>query len=138
MSAERNIQVVKDAYAAFSRGEIAAILDLVAEDVQWQGVKGTEGVLPQAGERRGKAGVQQFFQQVLETTLFERFEPREYIANDDTVVAIGFYAAKAKPTGRSLSSDWAMVFHFRNGKITQFREFTDSAALVRAFETVPA
>lgn len=136
MSADRNTQTVKDAYAAFLRGDIEGIVGLVTDDVQWEGVKGAEGVVPQAGARQGKAGVREFFEQVGDTVAFERFEPREYIATDDAVVAIGNYAAKAKPTGRGIASDWAMVFNFRDGKIARFREFTDSAVIVRAFERV--
>jgi ketosteroid isomerase-like protein len=138
MSAEQNTQVVKDAYAAFLRGDIAAILASVADDVEWEGVKGAEGVVPQAGVRHGKAAVAQFFQQVDETITFETFEPREYVADGDTVVAIGRYSGKAKPTGRGLAGDFAMVFTVRDGKVARFREFTDSAMLVRAFTAAAA
>jgi ketosteroid isomerase-like protein len=138
MSADRNTQVVKDAYAAFLRGDVASILDNVADDVEWEGVKGAEGVLPQAGVRRGRAAVAQFFQQVNDTVAFETFDPIEYVATGDTVVAIGRYSGKAKPTGRALGSDWAMVFTIRDGKVTRFREFTDSAMLVRAFAAAAA
>jgi len=64
---------------------------------------------------------------------FQAFEPREFIAQGDTVVAIGFYKATVKATRKQTASDWAMVFNFRNGKIVRFREFTDSAAIVRAY-----
>ena len=138
MSAERNTQVVKDAYAAFVRGDVAAILDVVADDVEWEGVKGAEGVVPQAGVRQGRAAVAQFFQQVNETIAFETFEPGEYVAQGDLVVAIGRYSGKARPTGRALGGDFAMVFSIRDGKIARFREFTDSAMLVRAFGAMAA
>jgi hypothetical protein len=133
MSDSRNTQIVKDAYAAFQRGDISAILNLLTEDIEWEGVKGTEGVLPQAGKRHGRAAVQEFFGQVGATTQFDTFEPREFIAQGDTVVAIGHYAGKAKPTGRSIATDWVMVFAFRGDKIASFREFTDSAQIVKAF-----
>jgi ketosteroid isomerase-like protein len=138
MSAERNTQVVKDAYAAFVRGDVAAILASVADDVEWEGVKGAEGVVPQAGVRHGRAAVAQFFQQVNDTIAFETFEPREYVAQDDVVVAIGRYSGKAKPTGRAVGGDFVMVFTIRDGKVARFREFTDSAMLVRAFSQAAA
>ena len=133
MSAERNTQIVKDAYAAFLRGDVEGIVGLVTDDVEWEGVKGTEGVLPQSGVRRGKDGVRLFFAQVNDTIAFERFELKQYIASDAAVVALGYYAGKAKATGNSMGSDWVMVFEFRDGRIARFREFTDSAAVVRAF-----
>jgi uncharacterized protein len=133
MSADRNIPVVKDAYAAFLRGDVAAILESLTDDIEWEGVKGTEGTLPQAGLRRGKAEVARFFQEVDSTTQFERFEPREFVAQGDTVVAIGMYIGIAKANGQRATSDWVMVFNMRDGKVARFREFCDSAAMVRAY-----
>jgi uncharacterized protein len=64
---------------------------------------------------------------------FKRFEPREYIAERDKVVVLGFYDATAKKTGRGVSSEWAMIFTLRNGSIVHFREFADAAAINAAF-----
>jgi ketosteroid isomerase-like protein len=133
MSEAANVQTVKSAYAAFQRGDVKTILGLLADDVQWEGVKGTEGVLPQAGKRQGHAAVSQFFAQVAGTSNFETFEPREFVAQGDTVVAIGRYSGTSKPSGNSFASDWVMVFTFRNGQIATFREFVDSAQIVKAF-----
>lgn len=133
MSEAGNTQVVKDAYAAFQRGDVNGILARVADNVDWEAVKGTEGVMLTAGKRRGRPAVGEFFSQVNSSIAFEAFEPREFVAQGDTVVAIGQYRGKSKETGRPFTSDWVMVFTITDGKITRFREFTDSAALVRAF-----
>jgi uncharacterized protein len=129
----RNVEVVKSAYAAFLRGDVAGVLALVDDNVDWHGVKGTEGVAPHSGPRKGRAAVGEFFQPVAESTEFTRFEPREFIAQGDQVAVIGDYAARVKGTGRSIASDWAMVFTLRDGRIVRFREWTDSAQLVRAY-----
>ena len=133
MSEAQNTQSVKDAYAAFGRGDVNAILAMVDDSIEWDGVKGAEGVAPQAGLRRGKVAVGAFFQQVGSTLDFQAFEPKEFVAQGDSVVAVGFYKATVKATQRQTGSDWVMVFNFRGGKIVRFREFTDSAALVRAY-----
>jgi ketosteroid isomerase-like protein len=138
MSEALNTQIVKDAYAAFGRGDVNAILATLDEHVEWEGVKGTEGVVPTAGLRRGRAEVGQFFSQVNESIAFERFEPRQFVAQGDIVVALGYYSGTAKPTGRTFSSDWVMVFTLKDGRVTQFQEFADSAALVKAFATAAA
>jgi uncharacterized protein len=136
MSEAQNTQLVKDAYAAFKRGDIATLLNMVDENVEWQGVIGTEGVLPQAGVRHGRAAVGDFFKLVAETTDFTAFEPREFVAQGDQVVAVGTYAARMKPSGNAIDSGWVMLFTIRNGKIARFREYSDSAQLVRAFRGV--
>ena len=133
MSEARNTQLVKDAYAAFQRGDIQAILDMLDESVEWHGVIGTEGVLPQAGRRHGRAAVADFFRQVAEATTFEAFEPREFIAQGDQVCVVGYYRGRANTTGESYANDWVMVFQVRNVRLARFREFTDSAQLVRVF-----
>ena len=133
MSDAENTKVVRDAYAAFGRGDITTLLGYMTDDVQWQPVIGTGSHVPFSGERTGKAAVAEFFKQVAETEDFEQFEPREFVAQGDMVVAIGHYRAKTKATGRTFDSPFAMVFTLRNGKIAAFREFTDSAAINAAF-----
>ena len=133
MSEAENTKVVRDAYAAFGRGDITTLLGYMTDDVQWQPVIGTGTHVPFSGARTGKAAVAEFFKQVAETEDFEQFEPREFVAQGDMVVAIGHYRAKTKATGRTFDSPFAMVFTLRNGKIAAFREFTDSAAINAAF-----
>ena len=138
MAEAENTQVIKDAYAAFQRGDVAAIVNACDENVEWHGVIGTEGVLPQSGLRHGRAAVAEFFKQVAESTDFNSFEPKEFVAQGDTVVALGSYSARMKPSGNSFSSTWVMVFTVRNGKIAKFQEYSDSAQLVRAYKGVAA
>jgi ketosteroid isomerase-like protein len=133
MSEAQNTKVVQDAYAAFGRGDIPALLGYMTDDIQWQPVIGTARHVPFSGTRQGKAGVAEFFKQVSETEDFEQFEPREFIAQGDKVVALGHYRAKTKATGKTFESAFVMVFTLRNGKVASFREFTDSAAINAAF-----
>lgn len=44
----------------------------------------------------------------------------------------GKIAAKT-PAGKRFVSDWVMVFALRSGKVVSFQEFTDSAAIDRAY-----
>ena len=85
-----------------------------------------------SGERRGKAAVGEFFKQVGQSVSFSQFEPREFVATGDKVVALGHYTAKT-PIGKGFDSDFAMVFTFSNGKISHFQEFCNSAAIDAAY-----
>ena len=64
---------------------------------------------------------------------FQSFEPREFIAQGDKVAVLGHYVGRAKPTGRSFETDWVMIFTLRNGLVTRFIEFADSAGINEAF-----
>jgi ketosteroid isomerase-like protein len=133
MNEQQNTAVVQDAYAAFGRGDIATLLSYMADDIQWQPVIGTASHVPFSGERSGKAAVDEFFRQVMANEDFQQFEPREFVAQGDKVVAIGHYRAVSKPTGKGFESDFVMVFTLRNGKVVRFQEFTDSAGINAAF-----
>ncbi len=138
MSAEQNIQIAKKGYADFGRGDIAAILDSLDENVVW-----VVPVVPNApgvpsGKYEGKAGVAQFFQHVAETWDFTAFEPKEYIASGDQVAVTGSYRAVAKATGRRVDADWCMVWKIQGGKVLRFQEYPDSAALAAAVAPMAA
>jgi uncharacterized protein len=133
MSEAQNTKVVQDAYAAFGRGDITTLLGLMTDDVDWHAVIGTAAHVPFSGPRTGKAAVAEFFKQVAASEDFQQFEPREFVAQGDKVVALGHYRAVTKPTGRTFDSDFVMVFTLRGGKVAAFREFTDSAGINAAF-----
>jgi ketosteroid isomerase-like protein len=95
-------------------------------------VYGAAPHVPTAGERRGKAQVGEFFKLVAQNVNFSRFEPREFIATGDKVVALGHYTVTT-PIGKAFDSDFAMVFTLRNAKVTEFQEFTDSGAINAAY-----
>jgi len=128
----QNTQVVRDAYAAFLSRNLEALLATFDEHIVWKPVTGAASYVPTAGERHGTAAVAEFFRLVAETTQFSRFEPQQFIAQGNKVVTLGHFTAKT-PTGRSFDSDFVMVFTLENGKITEFQEFLDSAALNAAF-----
>jgi hypothetical protein len=131
MDETRNTKLVQDAYAAFGRGDIPALLALLDPGVEWTAIVGSR--IPTSGTRHGRDGVKEFFQQLGASIDFERFEPREFIAQGDKVVTLGHYTGRSKATGRSFDSDWVMVFTVRNGLLTRFMEFADSAGFNEAF-----
>jgi ketosteroid isomerase-like protein len=55
-----NTQVVRDLYAAFGRGDLAAACALVAEDVVWH----LPGTPHYSGTYKGPGGVAAFFQEL--------------------------------------------------------------------------
>jgi hypothetical protein len=132
MEEARNTKVVQEAYAAFSRGDTQTLLSKFADSIVWNAVYGTGSHVPTSGERRGRPAVAEFFKQVAENINFSRFEPKEFIATGDKVVALGHYTATT-PMKKSFDSDFAMVFTLRNGQVTHFQEFCNSAAINAAY-----
>jgi ketosteroid isomerase-like protein len=127
-----NTEVVQGTYEAVGRGDIPALLDLLTADVQWtfQG----PSVIPFAGTRRGREGVAEFFSLVGENLEFQEFEPREFVAQGDTVVVLGFERSLVKLTGRTFKQEWAHVYKLRDGKVAEFLALEDTAAHADAFD----
>ena len=138
MQEAQNTKAIQDMYGAFGRGDVQALLALVDESIVWKPILGAASYVPTAGERRGKAAVADFFKTLSETIAFQEFQPKQFVAQGDTVVALGSYAATAKATGRPFRSEWTMVFTLKNGKVVEFREYADSAAINASFQGAAA
>jgi ketosteroid isomerase-like protein len=137
MANQDNTQLVQEGYATFSRGDIPGLLNMCTDDVVWI-TPGPPDQLPAAGMRHGRAEVAQFFSVLKDTEEVEQFEPREFIAQGDKVVALIKYRSRIKATGRTVDTELAHVFTLRDGKIAEFREFFDTAAAVAAFQGAAA
>jgi len=48
-------------------------------------------------------------------------------------MALGHYAWHVESTGREWESDFAHVFTVRDGKLTRFQEYANTAAIADAF-----
>lgn len=55
MTEQQNVGVVREAYAAFGRGDINAVLALLDERGEWDPVTGAGAHVPIAGKRTGKS-----------------------------------------------------------------------------------
>ena len=128
MSIERNVQTVKDFFAAIGRGDREGLLALVAEDIEWI-VPGEDW--PLAGTHRGHAGLADLLKTASET-IETSTEPREFVAQGDRVLVVGFATGKIKATNKTFRDDWVFAITVRNGKLTNIREYIDTQALARA------
>ena len=126
---------VQAAYADFGRGDIPALLNRVTDDIVWTS-PGAGSLIPQAGRIQGKAAVAQFFQGVGEKLEFHDFSPDEFISNGEVVVAIGTWDATVRGTSVRIKDGFAMVFRLRDGKIAEFREYSDSREYAAALESL--
>lgn len=137
MSEQENVRLVQAAYAAFRRGDIKGVLSNFAGDAEWE-TPGSPESIPHAGRKRGHAEIAEFFSVLGSTEDITHFEPREYLAQGDKVVVAGNYRGSVRATRREFDIDWLHVFTARNGRLTAFREYLDTAALADAHRTAAA
>ena len=126
-----NTQIVKGIYEAYGRGDIAAVLNNLADNVDWL-VPGPN-TIPYAGRYRSRAEVAGFFQKLAETTELDPLKIEQYVEQGDVVVALGSYTGRSKSRQKQFQSRWAMAFTLRDGKITRFEEHADTAAIASAY-----
>ncbi|MBA8879147.1 nuclear transport factor 2 family protein [Phyllobacterium myrsinacearum] len=128
MSIEKNIQTVKDFFAAIGRGDRLALLALAAEDIKWI-IPGEDW--PLAGTYRGYAGLADLLDTASRS--METFtEPREFVAQGDRVLVAGFASGKVKATNKPFEDDWIFAITVRDGRLTSIQEYIDTQALARA------
>jgi ketosteroid isomerase-like protein len=131
-----NKEIAQKGYECFGTGDIAGLLELCANDIDW-----TIPVVENAsfsGSRSGKAAVGEFFNQLAAAEDFSDFTPKEFIAEGDKVVVLGSSTATVKETGKTFSTDWVHIFTIADGRITNFLEFFDNAGATRAYQKTAA
>jgi ketosteroid isomerase-like protein len=128
MSIEKNIQTVKDFFAAMGRGVSEGLLALVADDIEWI-VPGEDW--PLAGTHRGRAGLADLLK-TASKSIETSTEPREFVAQGDRVMVVGFAKGKIKATNKTFEDDWIFAITVRDGRLTSIREYIDTQALARA------
>ncbi|MFM0318819.1 nuclear transport factor 2 family protein [Paraburkholderia nemoris] len=131
MSTDKNVQTVKDFFAAIGRGDRKGLLALAAEDIEWI-IPGEDW--PLAGTRRGHAGLADLLE-TASKSIETSTEPREFIAQGDRVVVVGFAKGTIKATNKTFEDNWIFAITVRDGKLTSIREYIDTQALARASQT---
>jgi ketosteroid isomerase-like protein len=131
MSIQKNVQTVKDFFAAMGGSDRQRLLALSAEDIEWI-IPGEDW--PLAGTHRGHAGLTDFLQKASATVETSFPEPPEFVAQGDRVMVIGVATGKIKATNKPFKDDWVFAITVRNGKVANIREYIDTQALARASE----
>jgi ketosteroid isomerase-like protein len=119
---------VKDFFAALGRGDRAALLALADDDIEWI-IPGQDW--PLAGTRHGHAGLTELLE-TASRSLETSTEPREFVAQGDRVLVVGFARGRIKATGKTFEDDWIFAITVRDGRLTSVREYIDTQALARA------
>jgi uncharacterized protein len=129
MSIEKNVQIVKDFFAAIGSRDKQGLLAVCAEDIEWI-IPGDNW--PLAGTYCGHAGLEDALAKADETTEMSYPKPPEFIAQGDRVLVVGSAKGRIKTTNKAFVDDWVFDITVRNGKLTKIREYIDTQALAKA------
>ena len=122
---DANVRTVQQIYEAFGRGDVATIMDLLADDVDWA-AEAEQKIAPWHG-RRTKAEVPGFFQAISETLDVSEFTPLSITSNDTDVMTVIRFGLTVKGTGRSGVMNLHHWWRFRDDHVVLYRGTEDTA-----------
>jgi ketosteroid isomerase-like protein len=136
MSAEKNLRIVQDMYAAFGRGDISFVVDQIDDECDGFGVvSATETGVPWHGTTtlKGKAGAVRYFESLAPVD-HKLFEQRDFAAMGDHVYVTVRLVQEIRATGKQIEQPEVVHhFTFKNSKIVRCRVLEDTAATKAAF-----
>jgi len=127
---------IKEIYAAFGRGDIAAILGSMTDDVSWEFE--APAAISWSGIRRGPGEAAGFFAGIAEEHADPQLEMTDFFSSGDAVAAIGRYQATIRATGIRVDTPVAHYFQFRDGKIARYINVINNGAFLEAMRPVGA
>lgn len=124
--ASADVQTLRDAYEAFNRGDIPAVLEAMDPAIEWNEPGG--GRAPSGTFQGSQSVANDVFGAVPEN--FDEFSARPdrfFEAFGDHVIVIGEFRAKPK-SGGDMTAAFAHVWQMRDGKAARFHNYVDAAS----------
>jgi uncharacterized protein len=131
--AATNIESVKRIYAAFAQGQIPEMLKMFSDDLDFRHPM-PQSIWPWAGSRSGRQGLAEFFAGLSETVEYERLEPHQFIAQDDSVAVVLSERTRIKASGIFFEISEVHLFKLKNSKVVQLTIFEDTAPIIAALQ----
>ena len=127
---QENVELLRNAYEAFARGDVEAVLERLDRDVDWRPaiapILGVDAV-------RGREAVRDF----LTRDLFEGFdrfraEPLAFEDLGDAVLVTVRYVGRGEISGIELDQTFATLYRLRDGKAVSMRDYPARAEALEA------
>jgi uncharacterized protein len=130
-----NLATVQGIYESFGRGDVPAILDVMADDVAWEHWEDNcaqRAGVPTMQARRGKDGVGEFFA-VAATMAITDFQVLNIMEGGDQVAATIVIEADVPGGGRYRDEEIHLWSFDADGKVTGLRHYIDTAKHIAAW-----
>ena len=129
---KQNEEIVRQAYQSYVNNDLESVLNICSDEIEWKAF-GPPDLLPYAGVHRGRDQIARYFQILDDSEESNHLVPEEFIAIGDRVIVFGNYRARVNATGERFDTDFVHVFTLKDGKLTNFRDFYDTSAVVKAY-----
>ena len=125
------LALAKQMYEALEDDDVGPFLTLCAPDVTIE--YPAAGRLPYGGTWMGRSGAADFLAAHDAAEEIVLFDPAPmHLATADLVFVLGTFEGRARDTGRRWRTEFVHVLTFRDGRLTGWRSFFDTATAVAA------
>ncbi|MEN3363387.1 MAG: uncharacterized protein V7606_661 [Burkholderiales bacterium] len=123
---KENVEMIRGLYAAFAKGDVPTVLGKLDSNIVWNEADSSPYAdgNPYIGPDRIAQGV--FTRLGSDWESFSAV-PEEALDAGETVVILGNYNGTFKKNGNELNAQFAHVWRVKNGKVTGFQQYTDTA-----------
>ncbi|MGH8050358.1 MAG: nuclear transport factor 2 family protein [Arenimonas sp.] len=126
-----HLDTINHVYAAFARGDIPAVLAVLAPNASWTEADG----FPYGGTYIGADAVlHNVFMKIGAEWDGYAALCHELIGSGDTVIALGEYSGTYKASGKSFKAPMVHVWKFAGDKVVSFTQHTDTVLVQRAMQ----
>jgi ketosteroid isomerase-like protein len=124
-----NLSLMKNLYDAFGRGDIPAVLGAMSPNIRWYQAEGNP-YNPNGEPWVGPDAIM--------NNLFMRLGSEwdgftvhtgTFHGAGDSVIVEARYSGTFKPTGKSMDTQVCHVWDIKDGKVTRFQQYVDTAKL---------
>lgn len=129
MGTTETVQLVRQVYEAYGKGDMATVFAALADDVEWDS-HGASEIVTWGGHFSGKDGVTAFFQRITAAIALERFEVVDIIGQDDRAAVVTKVSVRFHCNGRPLTVQKVDIVKVRDGKVASFTEYYDTGIVV--------
>ena len=127
---EACVALVQDQYRALARGDFAAFLDTLADDIELENVG--PPALPFVGRWQGRDQVAEAVQRNFSLIEDQRPEVLSLVAQGDTVVVVARERGRVRSTGQEYDMHWVQMLTYRERRLVKFRQVFDSGSILHA------
>ena len=124
-----NLQTVKDAYEAFERGDIEAVLAVLDPQIEWREAENNPYRPDGSPWIGGGAITENLFVKLGSEWDGFTVSPIAFYDAGDTVVVEARYTGTFGSTGKPIHAQACHVWKLRNGKAASFQQYVDTAQL---------
>ena len=128
---QENVEIVRELYEAFNRGELDAYLWMLDPDFVWQG---PQEIPDLAGTYRGAEGVRRYLSELMEVFNDYRMVPEEFIdAGGEQVLVLAREGGRGKGSGIAVQTNpTGHLWTIRDGRPARLESYWERTNALRA------